>query len=115
MHLGCEKEERVTLQPVEIDLTFFFPEPPEASVKDSGIFACYDKISQSVRALCEKREFRLIEYLGMEIYRIVRGQVTPDICIAVKATKCSLPVAFILGGASFSHCDLPPFSWVAPY
>jgi len=113
--LGYEKEERRARQPVEVDIQFFFPTLIEASFKDKGDFICYDKISHLVEKLCTKKEFRLIEFLGTEIYRAVRAVTAPEIKIAVKPTKCQVPIEFILGGASYAYSDLPPFSWVAPH
>lgn len=112
--LGCEKEERATPQCVEVDVKLYYPALPVASMKDKGDFACYDKLSRSIQKLCDEKEFRLIEFLGHEIYRKVRKDVPEEIKIQVKITKCSLPVSFVLGGASFSYSDLPPFSWVIP-
>jgi FolB domain-containing protein len=110
--LGCEKEERKNPQAVDVDIKFFFPALTTANLKDKGEFLCYDKISNKIKDVCEKREFRLIEYLGTEIYHMIRKDINPDIKIVTKVTKIGLPVAFILGGASFLYTDLPPFSWV---
>ncbi len=114
IRLGCEPEERKTPQPVEVDITFFFPSLTEASLKDTGEFVCYDKISHMVSNACGQREFRLIEFLGTEIHRMVRVAVAPEIKISVTVTKCNLPVEFVRGGASYSYSDLPPFAWVTP-
>lgn len=114
VRLGCEKEERKTPQPIEVDIKLFYPALTGASLSDKGDFACYDKISHLVKTLCEKKEFRLVEYLGTEIYRKIRPTLNKEIKILVKVTKCNLPVQFVLGGASFSYTDLPPFSWIIP-
>lgn len=114
VHLGYENGERKTPQPVEVDIKLFFPELTEASINDDGNFSCYDKISHVIKKLCDEKEFRLIEYLGKEIYNAIRPTVDNEVKIMVKITKCGLPVSFVLGGASFSYTDLPPFSWVVP-
>ncbi len=114
VRLGCEKEERKTPQAVEVDIKLFYPSLTKASKTDQDDFACYDKISRLVWKLCEKKEFRLIEYLGAEIYRTIRPTVAKEVKILVKITKCNLPVSFVLGGASFTYSDLPPFSWIVP-
>src|SRR5580693_9115958 len=88
VRLGCEKEERKTPQSVEVDIKLFYPDLTSASKSDEGDFACYDKISRLVQALCEKKEFRLVEYLGAEIYRKIRPTLGKDIKILVKVTKC---------------------------
>lgn len=114
VRLGCEKEERRTPQSVEVDIRLYYPVLSTASLKDEGDFACYDKISRLVLDLCSKKEFRLVEYLCTEIYHKIRPTLEKNIRIFVKITKCSLPVGFVLGGASFSYTDLPPGAWVIP-
>ncbi len=114
VRLGCEKQERATPQSVEVGVKLYYTALTSASLKDKGDFACYDKISRLIQELCEKDEFRLIEHLGYEIYRKIRGSLAQEIRIWVKVTKCGLPVGFVLGGASFSYTDLPPHSWVVP-
>lgn len=112
--LGYEKEERTTPQPIEIDIKLYFPDLSDVNRKDDGDFICYDKMSHLIKDLCDSKEFRLIEYLGTEIYNVIRPTVANEIKIKVKITKCILPVSFIMGGASFSYTDLPPGSWVIP-
>ena len=114
VRLGCEKEERAQVQHVEVDLAFFFPALGEPSLADKGDFICYDKISHALQAMCQNKEFRLIEYLCMQMYDVLRARVPQEVKIALRLTKCQIPVAFVLGGASFSYTDLPPFSWAPP-
>lgn len=114
VRLGYSAEERLQQQPVEVDVSFFFPALGEPSHKDEGDFICYDKISRALEAACKEREFRLIEYLAMELYHIIRQRVADEVRISIRLTKCQIPVAFVQGGASFTYSDLPPFSWVPP-
>jgi FolB domain-containing protein len=119
VHLGVESAERVHSQAVEIDLTFYFPQPLPGTLKDGGQYLCYDQISHAIKALCEGREFQLLEYLGTEIYCCVHDMLaqkalTKDIKIGLGVTKCNLPIDFVHGGASYRFSDLPPFSWVPP-
>ncbi|HEU5047872.1 MAG TPA: dihydroneopterin aldolase [Rickettsiales bacterium] len=114
VRLGYEKEERALAQSVDVDIKLYYPGLTEACRSDDGDYSCYDKLSRKIQQLCESKEFRLIEYLCTEIYNTARGELAQDIKIRVTVTKCGLPVGFVLGGASFSHTDLPPFSWVVP-
>ncbi len=114
VRLGCEKEERAQIQHVEVDLAFYTPDLAEPSFADKGDFICYDKISNALEAMCRGREFRLIEYLCVQLFDKVRGMTPNGVRIALKVTKCQIPVPFVLGGASFSYTDLPPFSWTPP-
>lgn len=114
VRLGFGKEERVTPQPVEVDVSFFFPAVTEASKSDNGDFICYDKLSHAFKDLCADREFKLIEFLCMELYQVARKAAPPEVKITLRLTKCEVPVEFIHGGASFTYTDIPPFSWTPP-
>ncbi len=114
VRLGCEKEERAQAQHVEVDLAFYSPALAEPSHADKGDFICYDKLSHALEAMCKGKEFRLIEYLCLQIYDKARSMAPADVKISVCVTKCQIPVSFVLGGASFSYTDLPPFSWTPP-
>lgn len=112
--LGCEKEERAQAQHVEVDLAFYAPALAEPSLADKGDFICYDKISNALEAECKQNEYRLIEYLCLQLFNTVRSMTPQEVKIALRVTKCQIPVSFVLGGASFSYTDLPPFSWIPP-
>jgi FolB domain-containing protein len=114
VRLGLTPEERAAAQPVEMDLRFYMPDIPAYARKDEGDFICYGKITQRIVQVCSAGEFRLIEYLAMEVYRMLRAQVHEDVKIWLRALKCQVPVAQVLNGASYTYTDLPPNAWVAP-
>jgi dihydroneopterin aldolase len=100
VRLGCGAEERATVQEVSFDLAIRFPRPPEGSRTDEleGTI-CYGELSEKLRALCGSREFKLIEHLGWEAYRLL--DPGPGRTLWLKVTKLKPPVADLLGGASF--------------
>lgn len=107
--LGLEEGERLKAQPVEIDVRFYFPKLPAACKTDEGDFLCYDDICAAITECVTRREFKLIEYLALEIFNLVRGQVKDDtVKIGIRLLKCVPPVPNMLGGASFTYSDLPP-------
>lgn len=114
MRLGVGDEERLRPQVVEVDVSFFFPRMPAASQTDEGDFVCYGEISHSLKEQMEPRSFRLIEYLGAECFKLVRAQTPEDVKITLRLTKCEVPVSFVVGDASFTLTDLPPFAWTPP-
>lgn len=114
VHLGFGDEERSVKQAIEVDVAFYFPALTEASYTDKGDFVCYDKISRAFKQLCEERQFNLIEYLGKELYNVARSSTPPEVKITLRLNKCKILLPFVLGGASFSYTDLPPFSWTPP-
>lgn len=114
VRLGCGEDERAKPQAVEVDVDFYFPSVTQASLTDEGDFICYGKLSEAFAAYCEQKEFKLIEFLGLELYNVARGHAPSEVKIALKLTKCKVPVNIILGGASFSYTDLPPNAFIPP-
>lgn len=114
VRLGVSAEERAAPQEVEIDVRFYLPSPPAAATDDDGKYICYHSLGQKIHALCAQREYRLIEYLAHEIYRLLRGKVPEEVKLWVKLRKLHLPLSYMEGGASYSFTDLPAPAWVVP-
>lgn len=116
VNLGAGVAEREKPQPLEVDLRFYFPDPPACTADDSrDDFICYDQICQAILDFTGKDEFRLIEYLGTQIHAVVRkdllrqaGAQAEAIKVWVKLHKCVPPVPYMLGGAEYIYSDLPP-------
>ena len=114
--LGVTAGEQSKLQPVELDIRFYFAQLPGSCDNDGNEFLCYDKLSQAIMQLVDGREFRLIEYLTMEIYREIRRHVETrykgdwfkHMAVWIRLNKCAVPLPHVLGGTSFTYCDLPP-------
>jgi FolB domain-containing protein len=110
-HLGYYDAERRKPQPVEVTLRLYFPEAPPCARDDYGRFIDYDKLAAAIYGLAEAREFRLIEYMTMEVYDVVRRYVnehaSADVKLWLRLTKLATPVPHLTGGASFTTSDLP--------
>lgn len=115
VNLGEHEGERKKAQPVDVDIHIFFPELPPACHDDGNGFLCYDKLSTEIIQFVAGKEFRLIEFLTMEIYAVVKAHITramgeavgKDSRIKLKIHKCIPPVPHILNGTSFTYTDLP--------
>ncbi|MEI6730258.1 MAG: dihydroneopterin aldolase [Pseudomonadota bacterium] len=112
--LGITPEERSIPQQVVIDLRFYIPESLSSSIDDNGEYFCYHNLSEKIYALCTSKEYRLIEFLIMEVYRMVRKQVPDSVKIWIKLHKTSILLDYVQNGASFTYSDLPPNSWTIP-
>jgi len=110
-HLGCYAKERSRAQQVEASVRFYFPKVPDCAVNDNGSFIDYDTVSNDLHRIVAKEEFRLIEYMAMQLYRhvrkVVNKQAGKDVKIWIKLTKLAPPVPHLQGGASFVYSDLP--------
>lgn len=119
--IGHQPGERIKAQPLEVEIRFYFPTLPAACFDDDGDFICYDEVCQAVQNLTKEKEFRLIEYLAMELHKTIRRNITKQgitrsdaIKIWLRLHKCVPPVPYMLDGASFTYTDLPQHAVLAP-
>lgn len=110
-HLGYYDAERGTKQTVEVSMRLYFPKPPECVRTDRAPFIDYGELVAAVKDRIAGGEFRLIEHLAGELFRIVREvldtHALTDIRLWLKLTKCTTPIAGLEGGASYVLSDLP--------
>ena len=111
VHLGFYEEERNQLQTVEFNIRMYFPEAPPCALDDHGRFLDYGALCAALSAWARSREFRLIEFMGMEAFRYVRdymdGKEYVHVKLWLQLIKCDPPIEGLQGGTSFIHCDLP--------
>ena len=120
VHLGVSAEERAQPQPVETDIHFHFEKLPDCSTDDEAAdFICYDEVCQAVVDYVDGTEFRMLEYLTMQLHRVVRdhlaaklGKDAEKISLWVRARKCTPPVPYLLGGAEFTYSDHPDITGI---
>ncbi len=103
--LGCSEEEKALPTCVSIDVEVTFDSIPAAVVSDSlKDTVCYASIVSSIRELCLKKRFNLIEYLAAQVYKVVEDIVQAR-KIIVKVTKMLPPVRDVHGGVSFTYVE----------
>ncbi len=111
-HVGFYDEERGKRQRIAISLRLYFPKAPDCCEDDHAKFLDYGALAKFLTEWCEAGEFRLIEFMGMQAFRSVRGYLDAhgcaDVPLWLKLTKCTTPVPNLKAGASFIHTDLPP-------
>lgn len=104
LHLGFGEQERSKKQEVEISIKIFFNILPDACTSDNlGETICYDNLCKRIKDFCGKREFKLIEYLCGELYRLIKKETKFPISINVK--KNNPPIKDLIGGTSFTISD----------
>ncbi len=114
VHLGISAEERQHPQRIILDIRFYLPSLMSSSVDDNGEYICYHGISEKVYALCIGREYRLIEYLAQEVYRLLRRETAEEVKLWIKLHKARILLSYVEDGSSYTYTDLPPHSWVVP-
>ena len=114
VRLGISKEEQKNPQRIILDIRFYMPAVMSSSVDDKGEYICYHGISEKIYALCISKEFRLIEYLAQEVYRLIRRETADEVKLWVKLHKTRILLSYVEEGSSYTYTDLPPHSWVVP-
>lgn len=126
VHLGCYPEERKQPQDINIDIRFYLSRPQECfSDDDAPDFICYDKLCQMLIAFVAGKEFRLIEFMGSEMLKLIRQNFSElggrtaltngeDVAIWLSLHKCSLPTPYQTNGAKFTCTDLPVGAQILP-
>lgn len=112
--LGITKEEQSIPQDISLDIRLYLPNELSSFNNDNGEYICYHNISEKIAVLCTAKSYRLIEFLGLEIYRMIRAEIKPEIKIWLSINKTKILLKYVEGGTSFTYTDLPAGSWVAP-
>ncbi len=107
INLGVGEDERKNPQEVNISFRFFSKQPPNGFVTDDiKDTVCYHEISNAIKNYCEKKEFKLLEYLCNGLYKEVRATIPYTMRIWVKAEKCNPPIDNLMGSTSFEYTDM---------
>lgn len=105
IHLGWTDEERQQEQIVLLDVDITFAKPPQACITDDlQDTLCYATLIAYLRENIEKKNFRLIEHLGFEIFTLIKTHLSLPATVQVHITKHpSIPG--LSGGVCFSYGD----------
>ena len=103
IRIGCSADERLSPQPVEIDVTIRFETPPRGMVTDRlEDTVCYDGLVSAIKQVVTDREFSLVEYLAKEIFDSLRSIVESEHELRITVRKVSPPIPEITKGAEFT-------------
>lgn len=110
-HLGFYTGERAKLQPVEICFRLYFPEAPPFALDDEADFFDYGELCKVLTDFIASRDFKLVEFMGAELFRRLRADLdarhASHVKLWLRLNKVAAPVAGLTGGASFTQCDVP--------
>jgi len=104
VRLGWPEEEREIPQTIWLDIQIKFFDAPSACKSDNlADTFCYDELIKKIKTEIHAREFRLIEYLGQEIYRVIK-QVVGNHSVNIRIHKKPL-IENLTGGVNFCFGD----------
>lgn len=103
--LGWPDSERLTQQTILLDIKIEFATPPLACVTDNLVdTVCYDTLVNNLKSMITTRHFRLVEYLGQEIYDFLKKNFSNNL-ISLRIHK-KPPIIDLLGGVTFCYGDM---------
>ncbi len=106
VRLGCLADEREIPQEVRYTVEFRFPHEPAGVRSDEiGDTICYAKVSEKLKDLCARNEFKLIERLAVESYEALQDLASDGILIGLSLHKVRPPVDGLLGGSHYACGD----------
>lgn len=107
VHLGVSDNEHVNSQEIYLSLKLISTETPKACLSDNIEDAiCYDRLSQTIKEFCIGKEFKLIECLTYQLYKVVKNFINdPNIRIWLKVDKYPTSMKDLLGAVSFTYHD----------
>ena len=103
--LGWPDAERMQQQTIFVDVHLRFPLPPKACISDDlqDTF-CYDTLVKQIKTHLGHRHFRLLEYLGQDIYQCIKQNLQNDILVKIHLTK-QPAIENLTGGVTFFYGD----------
>jgi len=103
-YLGWGEQERSQPQKIRVDIRLGFTIPPLACRNDElADTICYHRLITQLKQYLANRSFRLIEYLGREIYQFIKS-THPQQLVSIRVHKHP-PMADIIEGVSFHYGD----------
>jgi FolB domain-containing protein len=103
VNLGWPQGERKKTQIVTLDVSIGFGTTPLGCTTDQLTDThCYDALITSIKNGIDGRDFRLLEYLGYEIHRIITENLPADCSIYIKLTK-KPAILNLTGGVTFCY------------
>lgn len=103
--LGWPQDERLKEQIIRLDVIIRFSEPPKACHSDDlEDTHCYDALTEIIKQFVASRKFRLLEHLGLEIYNLIKHELSPDKEVCVQITK-KPAILNLTDGVTFCYGD----------
>ena len=100
--VGTTAAERAVPQEVDLDVKIRFANRPAACETDAlDDTVCYVRLVESAKALCDGREFQLIEFMAQQMMDTFRKELPADAELEVCVTKVRPPVEAVRGGVRF--------------
>jgi len=103
--LGWPAQERLQEQIIKLDAKINFIKPLEACISDNlEDTYCYDILISVIKKNISSRQFRLVEHLGYEIYKIIKQTLPDNNNVNIRINKHPA-IPNLTGGVTFYFGD----------
>lgn len=111
MHIGVTKKERTFSQRIRINFKIYQPIASAESCMndDTEDYVCYAKLSEVIKAYCQSRTFKLLEYLCFQIHQLLKRTINNNCKAYVEVEKLDLQLADSNCIATCEYSDLGHF------
>lgn len=104
--LGFFAEERKHIQTIECDISVeYFPLPGSIEDDNSDDYICYAELAEIINNYCKDKEFKLLEYLTNQIYKILKNKLGKNNKLSLKIKKLTPQMNYKLDSASCEIAD----------
>jgi len=88
LNLGVTHEERNKPQKIRITFKIYQSTDSECyNNDDSKKYICYAALATKVKSYCSSKEFKLLEYLGHQIYKLIKSNIPINCPVYVMVEK----------------------------
>jgi dihydroneopterin aldolase len=103
--IGVSDYERLQSRKIRISFKLYQKYCLACNQDNTKTYICYATISDLIKVYCEKKEFKLIEYLCYQLYLLIKSQVGEN-KVYIKVEKLSVDYQDMLFDASAEYSDL---------
>ncbi len=105
IYLGVIKEERKRQQKISITFKIFQQADKNFCYNDnSNEYICYAKLAEIIERFCQENEFKLLEYLCVQIHKLIKSEIgiSTPLYVAVEKLDPKIPSSQCTAKCEFS-------------
>ena len=112
LHLGVTVEERKKPQTIKATFKLYQSTNSECcNNDDSKEYICYADLAVKIREYCNSREFKLLEYLCFQVYKLIKSNIPKSVHVYVMIEKLDPKIegSKCIAKCEYSDLNTPTF------
>lgn len=106
IRIGVSEEERSNPQSIRISFILYQRNLEDFQKDEPESYNCYAKISNKIRDYCKSNSFKLIEYLCLQLHKLIKDNVMDGTLAYVSIEKCDIKYDGLRFNAKAEYSDL---------